>query len=217
MSAIRHDKKLKVLLVPGAVVLVLVCLWAFTRSRVQTDVLRTAYGFANGGGYCELTDTGVPEAVLHDGTIILRPSKGGSYCSGFTFLVAIRVAADRGLLKQKEAYEVKRFQREWYGATNESRLRQAAMAVESLGIGRQVDPRDAEPGDFVVIHRVGGSGHSAIFLEWIREGDVVVGLRYRSSQPVTGGIGDSEEYFATSGYTVGCVDPARFYVARLRS
>ena len=44
-------------------------------------------------------------------------------------------AEQRGLLKDKDAYEVKRCQREWYGAMKYPAERQAALAVENLKIG----------------------------------------------------------------------------------
>ncbi|MGB7160918.1 MAG: hypothetical protein WBD40_22845 [Tepidisphaeraceae bacterium] len=185
--------------------------WAGT----QEDILRMAYSISDAGGYCDLEDTGVSEAVVHDGLTILPASRGGSYCCGFTFMVAMRVATERGLMDGKEPYEVKRFQREWYGSTKASRDRQVALAVEQLGIGREVDRTDARPGDFVAFQRIGAGGHSVVFLRWIRRDGEIIGFRYRSSQPFTDGVGDCNEYFVTSGYEGAFVDPAHFYVARL--
>ena len=88
--------------------------------------------------------------------------------------------------------------------------------MEDLGIGRAIDPNDARPGDFATFQRVGrGAGHSVIFLEYVRDRGVIVGVKYRSSQPGTDGIGDAVEYFASSGYRYANVDPKRFYVCRL--
>jgi len=194
--------------------IIAVALYLFLRPPNQEDIIKTAYAY-EGGGYCALSDSGVPEPVVHQGITILRQSKGGSYCCGFTFLVAMKVAEERGLLKKKQPYEVARFQKEWYGAAKGSNWRQLVLAMENLGIGRQIDPRDARAGDFAVVHRVRGAGHSVIFLDWVKHNDITVGFRYRSSQPSTNGVGDGIEYFVTSGYKGATVDPKHFYVGRL--
>jgi hypothetical protein len=182
----------------------------------QDDVLGIARSL-NGGGY-SLEGTGVPEPVIYRGAEILGPKKKGLHCCGFTFWTAMKVAQQRGLLRDKEPRAVKQFQREWFGATKESSERQAAFAAEKLGIGRQIDPNDARPGDFVTFWRIyQRSGHSVVFLEYIRHDDVIVGVKYRSSQPSTDGIGDVTDYFASSGYRGATIDPSRFYVCRLYS
>jgi hypothetical protein len=38
-----------------------------------------------------------------------------------------------------------------------------------------------------------------VFLNWIKEGDKIIGLRYWFSQQSTGGINYNEEYFNVSG------------------
>jgi hypothetical protein len=198
----------------AAIAMVAVAAWLL-RPRDQADVVKIAYSFPDGGGYCALSDSGVLQPVLFNGVEVLRKSKAGSYCCGFTFMVAMQAAEARGLLKDKDGYEIKRFQREWYGATKVSAERQAALAVENLKIGREVDPLDAQSGDFVVFSRRGGSGHSVIFLNWIKHEKTIVGLHYRSSQPETSGLGDQSEYFISSHYRGASIDPAHFHVARL--
>jgi hypothetical protein len=88
--------------------------------------------------------------------------------------------------------------------------------MQNLGLGREVDPLDAKPGDFVVFHRTSGIGHSVVFLEWVRHDGVVVGFRYRSSQIGTDGVGDVDEYFTTSRYKGATVNPNQFFVGRLK-
>ena len=78
------------------------------------DVLAVALAFPDGGGY-EWKGSGVPEDVLFDGKIILPKGKA-TYCSGFTFAVAMKAAAERGLLKNKTIEQVRDFQNDWYGA-----------------------------------------------------------------------------------------------------
>lgn len=189
--------------------------WLLTAPRSNADLLKIAYSYS-AGGYCALTDTGVPEDIYFDGVRILRRSRdGSSYCCGFTFLIAIRVAEQRGLLKNKAAFEVARFQQECYGTSKSSAERQLVMALENLKIGKAIRPGEARPGDFIVYHRNFHSGHSAIFLDWLRRDGGVIGFKFRSSQNWTLGVADDVEYFVGSGHPDASVDPNRFYVGRL--
>lgn len=179
-------------------------------------VLAAAYALPNGGGYGGRSDTGVPADVAYGGkTVLARSRKGDTYCCGFTFAVAMRVAAERGLMSGHSFEEVKRFQREWYGAVKESGDRLVTVAVKNLGIGREVDRHDARPGDFVQFWRTNDSGHSVVFLEWVVRDGQAVGIRYRSSQPQTMGVGDHVEFFAGTTMPDAWVDAKRIYVARL--
>src|SRR3982750_2383309 len=121
-----------------------------------------ARAFPDGGGY-EWKGTGVPEEVRFNNKIILAKGKA-TYCSGFTFAVAMKAAAERGLLKGKTTEQVQAFQKEWYGATKESGETQSAYAMEKLGIGKPVAVKDAKPGDFLQLWRTNKSGHSVVFL-----------------------------------------------------
>lgn len=188
-----------------------------TAGRGQA-VLEIARSFKDGGGYVWESGSGAPRAIEHDGEIILKAQERGTYCSGFTFSVAMQAAAERGLLKGKSVDDVRRFQKEWYGATEdeEARAKQCALAVERLGVGREVKQlKDARPGDFVQIWRTNKSGHSVVLIDWVREGGRIVGIKYRSSQKSTDGIGDRVEYFADAPGRNGKVDRSRVYVARL--
>jgi len=127
----------------------------------------------------------------------------------------MQVAARRGLLDGLEPYDIAVMQKEWYGATAKSRTRQLIHAIERLGIGYEVSPGQAKPGDFVVFSRK-GSGHSVIFLDWVTHDQRKVGFKYRSSQPATDGVGDQIEYFTTTGYAGAGVIPEYFFVGRLK-
>jgi hypothetical protein len=178
------------------------------------NVVKIARSFPDGGGYA-LKGTGVPEAIEFGGERILSKVEPTTYCSGFTFTVVMKAAAERGLLAGKAADEVRKFQKQWYGATKESGETQCAFALEQLGIGTQIKPERARPGDFVQFWRTSKSGHSAVFLGWVTEGRRKVGLKYRSSQPATKGIGDHIEYFADVEGHKGKVLPERIYFGRL--
>jgi hypothetical protein len=180
------------------------------------DVLRIARSLKDGGGYKWEGGSGVPEPIEFAGSRILAAQPKGTYCSGVTFTVAMRAAADRGLLEGKSVDAVRQFQKQWYGSSKESAEKQCAMAVEVLGIGREVRSLDdAWPGDFVQLWRTNKSGHSVVLVELIREGGRLIGLRYRSSQKSTNGIGDRVEYFADTPGRNGLVIRERAYVARL--
>jgi hypothetical protein len=179
----------------------------------SSDVLRMARTLKDGGGYT-LADTGVPQDVVVNGVTVLRKSKKGTYCSGFTFTVAMHVAEERGLMRDKTPEQLKRFQKEWYGAAKGARQKQLVVAMEHLGIGREIDPLDAQPGDFIQFW-TRQYGHSAVFLEWIKQDGKTVGFKFRSSQSATDGIGDQAGYFTSSGYSGGNVIPDEFFVGRL--
>ncbi len=177
------------------------------------DVVEIAQGFPDGGGY-EWKGTGVPEDVSFNDKIILAKGKA-TYCSGFTFAVAMKAASERGLLKTKATEQVQGFQKEWYGATKESAETQCAYASEKLGIGKPVASKDAKPGDFLQLWRTNKSGHSVVFLEWVTVAGRPIGVKYRSSQTSTNGIGDRVEYFTGVPGKKGSVDPKRLYFGRL--
>jgi hypothetical protein len=185
-------------------------------AKERRSVLDVARSYKDGGGYVWEAGSGAPRTINFEGETLLAAQEKGTYCSGFTFSVAMQAAVERGLLKGKKLDDVRRFQKEWYGVPKEAQETQCALAVERLGIGRRVkDLEEARPGDFVQIWRTNKSGHSVVLVEPVREDGKLVGLRYRSSQKATDGIGERVEYFADVAGHDGKVDRARTYVARL--
>lgn len=180
------------------------------------SVLEVARSFEDGGGYVWEGGSGCPHAIDFDGQSVVKAQDKGTYCSGFTFSVAMEAADERGLLRGKSIDEVRRFQKEWYGVPKDAAERQCALAVERLGIGREIKRlADGKPGDFVQIWRTNKSGHSVVLVEWVRERGKIVGLKYRSSQKSTDGIGERIEYFSDAAGKRGQVDRERTYLARL--
>jgi hypothetical protein len=180
-------------------------------------VVRIARTFPDGGGYnVKWGGSGTPEEIRFKDTRILAKGENGTYCCGFTFNVVMKAATEAGLLKDKTVERVKRLQKEWYGAVddNEAREKQCAIALEHLGIGKQVKPDDAQSGDFLQFWRT-RSGHSVVFLKWVEKDGQRIGFRYRSSQGSTDGVGDKTEYFKDSGIEKAEVDPKRMYFGRL--
>jgi hypothetical protein len=202
--------------VPSALLLVMCRFTTVAEAAEPQTVLEIARSFKDGGGYVWESGSGAPRAIEHAGETILKAQEKGTYCSGFTFSVAMQAAAERGLLEGKSTAAVRQFRKEWYGVPKDAAEKQCALAVERLGIGREVKRlEDARPGDFVQIWRTNKSGHSVVLLDWVRKDERIVGIRYRSSQKSTGGIGDRVEYFADVSERDGNVDRPRTYVARL--
>jgi hypothetical protein len=202
---------------PAAVAALLI---AWAQVDVQAEQPRStvdiARSFKDGGGYIWEGGSGVPREIKFQGQTLLPAQKTGTYCSGFTFSVVMQAAAERGLFKGMDVDELRRFQKEWYGVPKDAQETQCALAVERLGIGRRVkDLEDARPGDFVQIWRTNKTGHSVVLIEPVREKGQLIGLRYRSSQKSTDGIGDRTEYLADVPGREGKVDRSRTYVARL--
>lgn len=180
------------------------------------SVLDVARSFKDGGGYLWEGGSGCPRAIEFDGQTVVKAQDKGTYCSGFTFSVAMAAAAERGLLRGKSIDEIRRFQKQWYGVPKDAAERQCALAVERLGVGTEIQRlADGKPGDFVQIWRTNKSGHSVVLVNWILEDGEIVGLKYRSSQKSTDGIGDRIEYFSDAPGERGKVDRARTYIARL--
>jgi hypothetical protein len=189
---------------------------ALSEAGRAADVVDVARSFPDGGGYDKAwKGTGVPEDVLFNKERILARDDQGSYCCGYTFAVAMKVATERGLLRGKSVEDIRKFQKQWYGATEESAETQCVLAAETLGIGKEVATQAAQPGDFLQLWRSNKSGHSVIFLDWVRRDGQPIGLKYRSSQGSTDGIADHVEYFAGVEGVKGSVLPERLHFCRL--
>ena len=202
-----------------ALAFTLLCCAAAPATQSSHPVLRAAYGFADGGGYnTKWAGSGTPVEVRFKDARILAKGTDGTYCCGYTFTVVMRTAADAKLLEGKTVEQVKRLQKEWYGAVSEPDIRekQCAVAMEPLGIGREVSADEARPGDFLQFWRT-KSGHSVVFLGWEERDGKRIGFRYRSSQGSTKGVGDKSEFFKDSGVEGGEVDRNRMYFGRLNS
>ena len=172
-------------------------------------VLTAARSIPDGGTY-KISGTGVPFDVVHKQVVIL-PKGDTVYCSGFTFATAVRAAQQRGLLENKSVQQVRQFQKDWYGAGGESE-QLSGPALQKLGIGAPVSQDEAMPGDFLQLWRTSSSGHSVVFLDWLRDAKGnKIGVKYRSAQGAKG-VSDNQERFSDSG---GSVLRSRIYFSRL--
>lgn len=179
----------------------------------NADVLEIAYGYKDGGTY-KWKGSGVPEELSFAGEQIL-PKGDGTFCCGYTLAVVFKAAEERGLLAEKSVEDVRRLHKCWYGDTDDSKETLVQYALQQLKLGHAIEHDDAQPGDFVQFWRTNKSGHSVIFLEWIVDGGKRIGVKYRSSQKFTDGIGDRIEYFSDAEGQEGKLDRERFYIVRL--
>lgn len=103
----------------------------------------------------------------------------------------------------------------WYVASGNKRTSNVAAAVEKYGIGRQIHNwEEAKKGDFLDFSRSNHTGHTVVFLHWVRDNDGrIIGLHYWSSQGSTNGIDYVTEYFDFSGR--GNVLSNHVYIARV--
>jgi len=147
-------------------------------------------------------------------------AKGRCHCSGITFEVFFR-AWERWAKAAKRPFVIgdldpkglRRFVSEWFGASGDRATLHAALTGHGFGT-RVTDWEKARPGDFVQLWRHSGSGHSCIFLAWVRKKGKIVGLRYWSTQSSTRGIGERAEFFGKAEEGRG-VKREELYIVRV--
>ena len=175
-----------------------------------------------GGSY------GVSQDIYYLGVLIApTDASNTTYCSGITFETYV-LASEIYNSSYSHTYignilssnEMENFRKRWYGVgweTYDPEKKLSAKAIPEWGLGEEItDFEDVQKGDSVQIWRsISGSGHSVIFVEWVRDGvtQEIEGFTYWSSQGSTDGIGYNTEYF---GDTYGEVDPDQFWVARMK-
>ena len=169
---------------------------------------------------------GVTENLYYQGSIIAKAHPSGnraSHCSGITFEVFFKAmqARNRKLGLPIDDFngmsfsQLQDFQMLWYVASGNKRTSNVAAAVEKYGIGRQIHNwEEAKKGDFLDFSRSNQTGHTVVFLHWVRDNDGrIIGLHYWSSQGSTNGIDYVTEYFDFSGR--GNVLSNHVYIARV--
>lgn len=165
---------------------------------------------------------GTTQDLVYGGTkICTGDAKKRSYCCGLTFEVFFKAYETWCAAKKKEfrigdldADGLTEFRLQWYGASkkNPDRRKLCLEAVVSAKLGRAVEKfEDARAGDFVQLWRHDGSGHSVIFVDWVRSGAKITGLKYWSTQGSTKGIGVNTESF---GEKKG-LDRERLHIVRV--
>ena len=127
--------------------------------------------------------------------------KRRAFCCGLTFEVFFE-SWRRWCKSQGREFKIADFDRkgirklksQWFGSAKDKTCLRTALVDNRLGV-RIRKLSDARPGDFVQLWRANGSGHSVVFLAWVKEKGKIVGLRYWSTQKSTKGIGERIERF----------------------
>ncbi len=191
---------------------------AAVASRSFDDlVLAIARTYPNGGGYAWPAPRGThgtTRDLLIDGERIARASPNGTHCSGLTFEVFWRALRQLPGGPEGVGLDVDRatrLLRIWF--VPEAGGQGPAEALPAFGLGvRILDLEDARPGDFLQVWMNNGRGHTAIFLDWLRDDSGrIVGSRHWSTHPATGGIGIEERAIGNGPRDI---DPDAIYLAR---
>ncbi len=172
---------------------------------------------------------GVTENIYYQGNLLLKAHPSGnkaSHCVGITFEVFYKAMIEwnklhgdnTGLIKNMSYSQLADMMLTWYVANGPKEISNVAVAVEKYGLGRRIyDLNEARAGDFMDFSRVNGTGHTVVFIGWIKENGRIVGLKYWSSQSATKGIAYNQEYFnvVRSNGKRGKVDINSLYIARV--
>ncbi len=150
---------------------------------------------------------GVTENLWYKGRVVAKAFPDGSHCSyccGLTFEIFVRAMKLRNKAKglPDDDFNGMTFDdlfnllQIWYieGAGDSP-----AKGIEYYGLGHWIyDWEEVKPGDFCDLSRNNKTGHSVIFISWIRdERGRITGLKYFSSN--SSGVGFRTEYLSDSG------------------
>lgn len=182
-----------------------------TMKKYPTDGTH-GYWWPRGG---EGSYDGCTRDLYLDGKRVMKGEpKHRSYCCGMTlevFLEAYKTwlkehGGDRASMVSPDKW--RQFESLWF--VREVNGPGPSAALEEFKLGRTIEPNEALPGDFIQIWRTlkegrkSPSGHSVIFLDWVKDnGGKVTGIKYWSSQPGTDGIGERVEHFGPNGGIAG--------------
>lgn len=134
---------------------------------------------------------------------LLDPPRTTSYCSGSTYGVLIEtlnlIFPEGGSRISRNRYESLRMQEpdgsrredqiKFWGKWNDDGWGTQYALVQYSGMGDEILPERARPGDFANIAWTTGLGHSVVFLGWFKKGGEL-GMVFWSSQKSTNGFGD---------------------------
>ncbi|GAB6087416.1 hypothetical protein JCM11672_26880 [Alkaliphilus crotonatoxidans] len=175
---------------------------------------------------------GVTTNLYYQDQLLLKAHPNGSkasHCVGITFEVFFKAMMNRneklGLPKDdfngmtwNELYD---FALGWFVANGNKAQNNAARVIEKYGLGKVVtNLEEVKAGDIIDFSRENHTGHTVIFINWIRDNGKIVGLKYWSSQGSTNGISYNEEYFNIpkgDGSKYGNVIIDQLYIGRVLS
>jgi hypothetical protein len=136
---------------------------------------------------------------------LLDPPRPTSYCSGSSYAAFIEamnmiLGADGASKISPERLEAMRMQEldggrredgiKFWGHWNDDGFGSQFALVQYSGMGVEVKPNQARPGDFMNISWKSGAGHSVVFLGWHKDASGNKSVLYWASQKGTNGLGD---------------------------
>ena len=90
------------------ILFVATCFLSSSLFAAESSTIQIAKSYKDGGHY-NLAGSGTPHEIRFKDERILAAGTNGTYCSGFTFTVVMRVAEQNNLLKDKTAEQIRRF------------------------------------------------------------------------------------------------------------
>ena len=201
-------------------------------NQIVLDIINTY----KGGKYPYLLNddyanyNGVTENIYYDGMLFLKANPNGdhaSHCAGITFEVFFKAMQEwnrqRGLNTDRignlSYSQMQDFMLQWYVADGQKDQSNLTTALVQYGLGKRItDLNEAKPGDFIDLSRENNTGHTVVFLGWIRDEGQIGGLKYWSSQGSTGGISKKTEYFNVlrkDGTKYGNIMIDKLYIGRV--
>jgi hypothetical protein len=169
----------------------------------------------DGGGYftgvhAQPAESPIGYELKLFGHSLLAPPRTTSYCSGASYTAFIetlnllypdaagKLSTDRvEALRMQEPDGSRRD--DWvkfWGYWNADGPGSQFALVQYSGMGKEISPKQARPGDFVNINWNNGLGHSVVFLGWVVDAEGKKSIRYWSSQTGTHGLGDQTSALA---------------------
>ena len=150
---------------------------------------------------------GVTQNLWYKGRVVAKAHPNGtrcSYCCGLTFEILIRAMLFRNIQKGldpddfngmtfNDLFNLLQF---WYIEGDKD---SPQKGIEYYGLGKKITNwEEAKAGDFCDISRNNKTGHSVIFIDWVRDPDKkIIGMKYFSSN--LRGVGFLTEFFSDSG------------------
>lgn len=173
---------------------------------------------------------GVTENLYYQGEVLLKGDANGtkaSNCTGITFEVFFKAMQQRNKSLGLDPEDFNGMSRDqlfdmaliWFAAMGPKSQSNIAVAVEKYNLGYRINNfEDLRAGDFIDLSRENNTGHTVVFLNWIREDKKIIGFKYWSSQGSTNGISYKEEYFNiydVNGNKYGNVIIDNLYMVRI--
>jgi hypothetical protein len=152
------------------------------------------YWWPKTGGY-----DGCTTDVVVGGKTVMKGEPGArTFCCGLTLEVFYKYAASKPAVAAQLASNPGKFKGDWFCHNINSPGPLDALSSAKLG-KKVTNLEEALPGDFVQLWRNDKSGHSVMFVNWLRDASGKrIGLQYWSTQTSTNGIGFSSEAFGNA-------------------